>query len=787
LLLPEAAMDNQANSTGWLVMAGALDGITVVEFSSNLSAAFAAMLLAEHGAHAILIGPAERAARLSAPHPQVFDRSKRRIAMDFAAAEYPTTARRLIASADVVITGDTPARRKQLGLDYESIRAVNSSTIGLYLPPFGSAGTLAEMEGGEELAAALSGVTGSQWARSGNPVATIFPVVSYATGVLGATAAVAALLARRSSGRGQAVEVPMIAGGLALQTGAALRHPAMRPLHPTEGSQNPLGPIPCYRVFEAADGRYLFIACGNQTFWNRFTLAIERPDLVADARFEHAPWGMSTENREALRQILEPIIHTRPMAEWLEILRENDVPCAPIVSRTEFFDTPQVRYMDARQQVADSILGTTAEIAAPVRLSATPGGIRSEASLDGHPTVSPLATDPSSSMSDADAPPLAGVLVLDFSSYIAGSFCGMLLAQLGAEVIKIESLQGDSFRSMEFAFLGWNQGKRSLALNLNRAEGRELAKRLAERGDIVLENMRPGRMHRFGLDYESLAEKNRRLIYMTITGYGSRGPEHNQPGFDPLLQARSGMMAAQGGPHGAPVYLTCSPCDYGAAMLATLGCVLALHARNRDGRGQFCETSLLQAAVAFQAGELVFYDGRHDLENGSAEYRGAAALSRAYQCADGRWLFVTIKGGPEWRRLCGLLGIDSGVDYPAAAAAPAEGALASRLAERFAAHDREPLLATLREAGIAAVAVNRVNDLFADPQIAANDLFAAIDHPGRGPVTEAGLLMKFATTPGVLRRPAPAHGEHSETVLGELLGIDSERIRQLREQGVLGA
>lgn len=768
-------------------MAGALDGITVVEFSSNLPAAFAAMLLAEHGARTIVVGPAERAVRLATPHPQVFDRSKQRVTMDFASAEHGDEVRRLIASADVVAIGCGPSRRKQLGLDYESIRGLNRSAIGLYLPAFGSAGMLADMEGGEELAAALSGVTGSQWARSGNPVATIFPVVSYATGVLGATAAVAALIARRRSGLGQAVGVPMIAGGLALQTGAALRHPAMRPLHPTEGSQNPLGPIPCYRVFEAADGRYLFIACGNPTFWNRFTLAIERPDLVADPRFEHAPWGMSSENREALRRILEPIIRTRPMLEWLEILRENDVPCAPIASRAEFFDAPQVRYMDARKEVLDSILGTTAQIATPVRLSATPGRIRPEGVPGGDSAASPADADLSVATVIADAPPLEGVLVLDFSSYIAGSFCGMLLAQLGAEVVKIESLQGDSFRSMEFAFMGWNQGKRSLALDLNQAQGRELAKQLAERGDIVLENMRPGRMHRFGLDYESLAEKNRRLIYMTITGYGSRGPEYNQPGFDPLLQARSGMMAAQGGPHGAPVYLTCSPCDYGAAMLATLGCVLALHARRRNGRGQFCETSLLQAAVAFQAGELIFYDDRPDLENGSPEYRGAAALCRTYQCADGRWLFVTIKGDSDWSRLRGLLGIDPSIDYAAARPVPAEGPFASRLAERFAAHDREPLLAKLREAGIAAFAVNRVNDLFSDSQIAANDLFAELDHPGRGLVTQAGVLIKFAATPGVLRRPAPALGQHSETILRELLGMDSERVRKLRERGVIGA
>ena len=123
----------------------------------------------------------------------------------------------------------------------------------------------------------------------------------------------------------------------------------------------------------------------------------------------------------------------------------------------------------------------------------------------------------------------------------------------------------------------------------------------------MVENLRPGRMRKFGFDYESLAARNPRIIYMSVNAFGNRGPDHNQPGFDPLLQARSGVMAAQGGHHGHPVYLTCAICDYGAAMLSAFGCVLALRARELTGRGQFCETSLLQSAMAFQAGEFAFY------------------------------------------------------------------------------------------------------------------------------------------------------------------------------------
>src|SRR5579871_6720941 len=205
-------------------MPAALDGITAVEFVSNLPAAYAAMMLAEHGARVVLAVPVGRAARLQTPQRRTFDRDKQTLVLDLDTPEGREQRDALLAGADVAITGDTPARCRAVGVDYPSIQRVNPAVIGLYLPPFGSAAPLADLEGGEELAAALSGVTGSQWARSGDPVATIFPVVSYATGVLGAIAATAALLARDRAGVGQAVEVPMIAGGLALQTGAALRH-----------------------------------------------------------------------------------------------------------------------------------------------------------------------------------------------------------------------------------------------------------------------------------------------------------------------------------------------------------------------------------------------------------------------------------------------------------------------------------------------------------------------------------------------------------------------------------
>src|SRR5277367_2059897 len=772
-------------------MAKALDGINLVEFDSNLGAAYAAMLLAENGARAIKVEPPGGSRGRGTPHFHVLNRSKRALELDLDDRASDSRVKELIRWADVVVTGFTPARLEHLNLDSKSIRRLNPRAIALGVPPLGARGPDSRVDANDDLVAARGGITGSQWARSGNPVALVFPASSYSAGVLAATAAVAALLVRGASGAGQAVEASLLAGALSLHTGAILRHEKMT--SPYHGPQDPLGPIPIYRLFEAADGKYLFAACGNSTFWGKFAIAIERPDLVGDPRFENAPWGIPAEYWQPLKDIIEPILRTRTRDEWLSILREADVPCAPVMTRHEFIDHPQTRALAMRQEIDDPALGRTIQMGLPVQLNDTPGEIVGPAPGRGDDRAAlqwlaepkpdtPAKSDRSSS---SQRPPLNGVTVLDFASYIAGSYGPMILAQLGASVIKIESLEGDSFRHFGFGFLGWNQGKRGLSVNLASAEGREIIHRLVDKADIIVENLRPGRMRKFGFDYETLAARNPRIIYMSVNAFGNRGPEHNQPGFDPLLQARSGVMAAQGGHHGHPVYLTCAICDYGAAMLSAFGCVLALRARELTGRGQFCETSLLQSAMAFQAGEFAFYAGRPDAENGDTEYRGRSAIARAYRCRDGEWLFISLSDQSQWNALLAILPGLPNSNWETAATESNEGALASALAEEFAKLYRNEALAALTNSAIPATRVNQIRELFDDPQVVENDLIAELPHSQWGRVMQTGLLTKFSATPGTLDRAAPLMGEHTDEILREYLGYSPEKIATLRAANIV--
>ena len=771
-------------------MGKSLDGINIVEFASHLGAAYATMLLAENGARAIKVEPPGGSRERGTPHFHVLNRSKRALELDLDDRASQPRIADLVRWADIVVTGFTPARLKQLSLDADSIRRINPRAIALGVPALGSRGPDADFDANDDLVAARGGITGSQWASSGNPVALVFPAASYSAGVMAATAAIAAIVARGADRAGDAVEVSILAGAFSLQTGSILSSEAMTTLY--QGPLNPLGPIPVYRLFEAADGKYLFAACGNSTFWGKFAIAIDRPDLVADQRFEDAPWGIAPWFWEPLKDIIEPIIRTRTRDEWLGILREYDVPCAPVMTRHDFIDHPQTRALGMRAEIDDPALGRMIQMGLPVFLSDTPGEITGPAPRAGDDRaalqwLAEPAHDPSpeKDLRPAERAALDGVIVLDFASYIAGSYGPMLLAQLGATVIKIESLEGDSFRHFGFGFLGWNQGKRGISLNLATAQGREIIHGLADQADIVVENLRPGRMRKFGFDYESLAARNPRIIYMSLNGFGNRGPEHNQPGFDPLLQARSGVMAAQGGHHGHPVYLTCAICDYGAAMLSAFGCVLALRARQRTGRGQLCETSLLQAAMAFQAGEFAFYPGRPDMENGGTESRGRSALSRAYSCRDGKWLFISLTDESQWNALRTILPGLPNANWDAAAAQPSEGALAAALAEQFAKLDRDDALAALKKSAIPATRVNHIGELFDDPQVLANDLIAELSHSQWGRVKQTGILAKFAAAPATIDRAAPLLGEHTDEILREYLGYPAEKIAALRAAGVV--
>lgn len=380
---------------------------------------------------------------------------------------------------------------------------------------------------------------------------------------------------------------------------------------------------------------------------------------------------------------------------------------------------------------------------------------------------------------------LDNITVLDITQVMAGPFCSMLLADLGANVIKIEPPTGDSTRTMPGAvgtdspsFNAVNRGKRSVVLNLKTPEGVEAVKRIARSADILVENYRPGVMTAFGLDYASLAALNPRLIYASISGYGQSGPMRNKGGFDLVAQGVSGIMSVTGEPDGAPVKSGIPLTDLGAALFAVVGILAALEHRHATGHGQQIDTSLLDAGVGLSVWEATqYFSGRGIPERLGSAHRMSAPY-QAFECADG---FITIGGANDraFHRLCEVL------NHPEWANAPEfktdglrsqhRADLAARIESITRTERREHWLALLDANGIPCGPINNYAQVFDDPQVVARELAVNVEHPTLGSMRALGTPIKMSATPLDVKRRAPLLGEHTAEVLREA-GYDDEAI-----------
>jgi len=380
---------------------------------------------------------------------------------------------------------------------------------------------------------------------------------------------------------------------------------------------------------------------------------------------------------------------------------------------------------------------------------------------------------------DSLPPPLDGVRVVDLTSYIAGSYSAMMLADLGAAVLKVESLEGDSFRELP-GFFGWNRGKRSIALNLKTPEGRQIVERLAREGDVVMENWRPGVADRLGVGHEHLLEINPKLIYCSVTAFGSTGPYVDRPGFDPLLQAMGGLMTLQGF-GGPPQYLRTAPTDYYTAAIAAQAVLAALYARHRTGRGQRIETSLLRGVLALQSGIAIDYPGKPTLLRENPTYR-------LYQGSDAQWFFVACGNQSFWVKLCTALGMQEFADDPRFASwllrIQNSEALLPIIEKRFGEKPRAEWLEILAAHDIPCAPVKTIQEFMNDPGVRHQDMVHEYDHPDVGRLRVMGQPLAFAGTPTRDPGPPPTLGQHTDQVLREL-GYDATAVNDLRARKVV--
>jgi len=375
--------------------------------------------------------------------------------------------------------------------------------------------------------------------------------------------------------------------------------------------------------------------------------------------------------------------------------------------------------------------------------------------------------------------PLEGVKVVDLTSYIAGSYGAMMLADMGADVVKVEALEGDSFRELP-GFYGWNRGKRSLAVNVKDPDGRAIVHRLARDADVVMENMRPGVVERLGVDYETLRAINPRLVYSSVTAFGSDGPYRDRPGFDPLLQAMGGVMTLQG-LGTAPQYLRIAVTDYYCAALACQAVLAALFVRERTGRGQRVQTSLLQAVLALQSGNVVAYPGYELTFRVTPTYR-------LYQGSDGQWFFLAVGNQSFWVKLCTAIGCEHLAQDPRFGSWMARRehaeALMPLLERTFASRPAAEWVRILAEHDIPAAPTQSLREFMQDPAVLHHKMIVTYDHPELGPLTLMGQPLRFSETPAPDAGPPPTLGQHTAEVLRQA-GYTDPEIAELRRRGVI--
>jgi crotonobetainyl-CoA:carnitine CoA-transferase CaiB-like acyl-CoA transferase len=752
-------------------MANAYAGVKILDFTQGIAGPMGCALMADFGADVVKVEPPEGDRIKDEPHYIVWNRNKRRIALDLSTEAGLRDAKALIAKADIVVFDQTPGRLEAVGLDAESLRADHPELIHVWAPPYGTTGLWSQLPADHLLLTALFGSAFRQTSYNDQPVFMVTPVGFYGHGLLICSAMCTALYERARSGVGQGVIVQGLQGVQVLQ------NPASGSARMVSGPGRPLGAGAGYRTYECADGKFLFLGALFAHFFAR-TLEVMGFD-------PSTPRGLDT------AAMLSERFKEKTRDEWMELFLQHDVPAGPVITRKEWFNSDIVASNNMRIEMDHAVYGKVRMPGTPVEFSDTPASIRhllQDAKVSDIQWPTAQRTAPNKPPPQGEGP-LAGATVLDLGTVIAGAYATGILTGLGANVIKIEPMEGDPFRSLSASWASYHRGKRGLGLDLKPAEGRELFFELVKNADVVLDNYRFGVRKRLGIDYEALAKINPRIISCTINAYGANNAFTQLPGFDAVIQAHSGIMQAQGGePDFEPVMNSMNINDVGSATTASMGVLAALFAREVTGRGQEVLTSLANVSCIVQSGEMVEYEGRKPNIPGGRDIRGAEPLHHLYRCADGVWIAISAAGEQRWSALANALGHP---EWPeqfkgAAVGADRDGPLTKTLEATFGAMSAVDALTRLLEAGVPCAPALRAEQTYDDPWLWDNHVWERYDSPHHGEaLTQTKCLFHWERSrSGNFSRPAPLVGEHTLEVLREF-GIADDRIIELAKKRVV--
>lgn len=724
------------------------DGVRVVDLSETVAGMTATMLFADLGADVVRFD--DRDADVL-PGEVTWQRGKRITGRD------ADLERDLITGCDILVTSDPSDAARFSPLLRDLPRVIHLDLSALQSTAHGPLAY-------EAMLGAVSGASLRQSSYDGGPVDLVVPFFSYEQGMWGAAVAAAALVERERSGLGQHVLVDDQHSAVLATTATGIIDPnAPAPI----SAVGPSGPSPHYSPYLCADGKWLFLAALLPKFQRAAFRLLGVPQILTDPRV--AGDGSKLHLRSNLpwiKELIEGAMATRPREEWLRELAASDVPCSTIGEPEDWLDHPQMAAIDQRIELDDPRVGPALAAAFPVEFASTPTSTPRAREFTSRIGWKQPALVPAGHADNADAAgPLAGVRVLDLGAVVAGPLAGRLLAGLGAEVIKVEPLEGDSFRKTGFQN---NLGQRSLAIDLRAEEGHATFLALVAMSDVVVDNFRPGVAERLHITHATLQPVKDTVITMSISGFGVRGPIGADPGFDPVLQAMSGMMAIQGGDTN-PVFHTLAPNDITAAAATVLGTCAALFVRERRHIGQHVATSLAAISAYMLSGEVLQYASRPPVPRGGADFRGPALTSRYYQTSDG-WVRVHVRGVDQLVD-AGLVA-DGSVDSEAAVAA---GCLSTT---------SDDLIIRIERAGGLAVRARTVADVAADRSMIDGRYLDELVRGDGKVLLIPGVHSRFSRTDLAEHLRPPGLGEHTSEILGGI-GIETAAVDRLVAAGVV--
>ena len=803
-------------------MAQVFDGITVLDFTSGRAGGVATMVMSDFGAEVIKVEPPGGEKFRDSPGAIQWNRGKKSVVLDLKTVDGRENARQLARRADVVVENFRPGVAGRLGIDYDSLRDGHPGLVYATLTGFGSEGPYAGYKGYDGVVAAKSGrmmMFSGQNPREG-PNYVVVQGVCHSAATALIRGITSALYLREKTGRGQRVETSMLKAVTTYDHVSWVHGQMIENLPDTYppdarvgiGRPNPTGYLPA----RTKDGRWIQLGNVVERLFRSMMHWLDMGFIYEDPRFKTAPF-LDPEAVEALERIMLEKVQQKTLDEWMDIFlgEAGNVAAEPYLTSEEALEHPQIVHNGNVQDLEVPGVGQTRQLGPMVNMAGTPARTQGPAPALGQHTAEALGrlgSDAGRDSNGARGPmprhALEGITLLDLGTVINGPLGCALVAELGARVIRIEAPGGDWGRQgMPMTVHRTMAGAEDICLDLKTPEGQEIMGKLAARADLLLHSMRPGAPERTGIGFEQLSRINPNLVYLYAGGYGSTGPYSHRPSMAPIAGAVSGGGVAQMGRDSFPPAeqvmsvddiaavarqlkrANDGTADHNTGMVNAVGLLLGLYARERTGKAQYVESTMIAANAYANIDDFHWHEGKQPRPLPDGDGYGLHALYRLYR-AKGGWVFLACPFEEEWEALCRAIGREDLPDDARFATAEVrrdnDDALADTLGRVFAGEEPLHWEKLLTAADVACVKAEDRGMYFffnEDPHVRETGMLTQVEAPRFGEFWRYSPVVDFSETSG-RAGPGPLKGQHTRPILREL-GYSDEQIHDFKERKVV--